>query len=337
MSVKFEDYYKVLGVGRDASQEEIQRAYRKLARQYHPDVNKTAEAEAKFKKVGEAYEVLKDPQKRKKYDVLGENWKAGQNVPPQWEEYFNQGRGGGPGGGGGQSFHFKFGGPGGARAGRGGFSDFFDMFFGDGGPSIEDILNQQRGRAGNGGRRTAGRRAGGAAAGQASQDIRDTLTISLEEAFHGGSRHLSLQLPDGSTRTIDVKIPKGATDGKTIRLKGQGAAGGDLLLKIKIAPHPRFEVHGHNVTTNVDVEPWKAALGGRAHVKTIDGEVTLTIPPGTSSGAKLRLKGKGLPQAKGEHPGAGDLYARVRVVVPKQVSDEERALYEQLRDLANDE
>ncbi len=313
MSLKFEDYYKVLGVARDASQDDIQRAYRKLARQYHPDVNKSPEAEARFKQVGEAYEVLKDPDKRKKYDVLGENWKAGQQAPPQWEQFF--GRQGGAGGGRGGAFNFRTSGGGGA------FSDFFEMFFGSGGPSMEDILNAQRQGNGSSARGRAG---------SARQDVRDNLRITLEEAFHGGSRRLTMRRPDGSSRTIDVTVPRGATDGKTIRLKGQGVGGGDLLLKLLIAPHARFGIDGHNLTATIDVQPWQAALGAKVDVPTMAGEVNMTVPAGTSSGAKLRLKGRGLPKGNDE---AGDLIAQVRVTVPKQLSDEQRALYEQLRDV----
>lgn len=314
MAVKFQDYYQTLGVPRDATPEQIQRAYRKLARQYHPDVNKDKDAEPRFKQIGEAYEVLKDPEKRQKYDALGADWKAGQEfTPPGYED-----------------MHFDFG----DRAGRGGFSfrpggdfsDFFETFFGQRGPGgasgFEDVLH----RAGH------ARRNPGPAEGR---DAQSDIHITLEEAFHGSNRQLSLQLPDGSQRTLDVKIPAGARDGSVIRLRGQGSPGshggasGDLLLTVHIAPHDRFETDGHDLATTLDISPWEAALGARLAVATLDGDVTLTIPPASQSGQKLRLRHRGLPRRGGER---GDLLVRLRIVVPKHLTDSERTLLEQLRD-----
>ncbi|MCE9589675.1 MAG: DnaJ domain-containing protein [Planctomycetes bacterium] len=302
MAVKYQDYYETLGVPRSASQDEIQRAYRKLARQFHPDVNKTKEAESKFKLIGEAYEVLKDPEKRKKYDELGADWKAGQEFrpPPGWEGR----RQSGPQGG----FNFSSDG--------GDFTDFFESFFGRGGAGGQGF-----------GRRTGNRD---------GQDVEADITISLEEAIHGSTRQLTLQSPDdGSTRTLSVKIPQGVVESSTIRLNGQGGPGmgegepGDLLLRVHLAKHPQYEVDGHDLITTLDVTPWDAALGAKVAVPTPYGEVTMTVPPGTSSGQKLRLKFKGLPHRGGSD--AGDLFVRLRIVVPKELSSRERELFEQLQ------
>lgn len=305
MAVTFQDYYKTLGVKRDASQDDIQRAYRKLARKYHPDMNKDADASEKFKQVGEAYEVLKDPEKRKRYDTLGENWKSGQQFrpPPGWEGQFRGA--GGPGGGGG-GFQFEAGGQ---------FSDFFEAMFG------------QMAGASGGGRASGFEDLFGAAqqghTGQRAAPMQEaSITITLDDAFHGSTRRLDLQGPTGR-KTLEVKIPKGTTDGAKIRLAGEG-----LILKINIAKHPRFTLAGRNLTTDVSLAPWQAALGDHVDVKTLDGTVSLNIPPGTGSGQKLRLKGKGLHNPKGE---AGDLFVRLMIAVPKNLSDRERELYEQLK------
>ncbi len=308
MSVKFEDYYQTLGVSRSASAAEIQRAYRKLARQYHPDVNKDPDATGKFQRINEAYEVLKDPEKRQRYDQLGENWKAGQDFrpPPGWENFqFRSGHAGNghPGGGGGGGFSFQ---PGGQ------FSDFFEMLFGQAGMhggGFEDLLNQQRGRAGA--RHTS-----------APAEQEAELTITLEEAFHGGSRSLQLQGPGGAKR-VEVKIPAGVTDGARIRLAGER-----LILTIHLAPHARYRVQEHDLEVDLPLAPWEAALGAKVELTTLDGPVTLTIPPGASSGAKLRLKQRGLKQRDGER---GDLLAVLKIVLPKTLSAEERELFEQLR------
>ena len=318
MAVKFQDYYQTLGIDRAASQEQIQRAYRGLARKYHPDVNKGKDAEQKFKQIGEAYEVLKDPQKRKRYDTLGADWKAGQNFtpPPGFE-----------------NIRFEFGGaPGGAgRRGRGGgfsftpggqFSDFFEMLFsqGDnagkagGGQMFDDLLNNMNTGGPGGGRRT--RRA-------APQEA--AITIPLEAAYFGAVQQVTVQGPQGN-RTLDVKVPPGATNGTKIRLKGQGAGGADLVLKIEIARHPQFQVDGHDLTTELKVTPWEAALGAKVSTPTLDGPVTLTVPPGTSSGSRLRLREKGLRKKSGR----GDMFARVRIVVPDKLSKKEKELLEQL-------
>ena len=308
MAVKFQDYYQTLGVKRDASQEEIQRAYRKLARKYHPDLNKDADASDKFKQVGEAYEVLKDPEKRKKYDTLGENWKAGQEFrpPPGWEGRFRGA--GGPGRGGG--FQFEAGGQ---------FSDFFEAIFGQmagGGAGqgraqgFDDLFGQgQRGP-------------------QQAPMQEAPISISLDEAFHGTTRRLDLQGPNGK-KTIEVKIPAGTSSGAKIRLGGEG-----LILKVTVSPHPRFKVSGKDLTVTQELEPWQAALGDKVDLKTMDETVTLNIPAGTNSGQRLRLKGRGLKPAKG---GAGDLYVEMSIRVPKTLTDEQRDLYEKLKQASRGE
>lgn len=313
MAVKFEDYYQTLGVSRNASGDEIKRAYRKLAQQWHPDRNKAAEATEKFARINEAYEVLSDPEKRRKYDLLGENYKAGQEFrpPPGFEGFdFSGARRGQarPGGG----FTFE---------GSGGFSDFFEALFGDhgvfgaaggrGGRSvnIEELL---RGRGGF--------QAGGAAT-QAEQEAQ--ITVSLDEAYRGTTRRLEVQSPQGS-KSIDVKIPAGTRPGQKIRLRGEG-----IVLKVHIAPHPQYTVDHADLTTDVRVSPSEAALGAKVDVATFDGVVTMTIPPGTSSGARLRIRGKGLKRKDGER---GDLFVRVMIAVPKTLTDEQRRLFEQLRD-----
>jgi curved DNA-binding protein len=316
----YRDYYQTLGVKKDASQDEIQKAYRKLARKFHPDVNKEPQAEVKFKEIGEAYEVLKDPDKRQKYDQYGAAWKHAQQrgaPPPGWEGVqFDFGDLGGG---------FDFGGAGG---GAEGFSSFFEMLFGRG---------------------AAGRRAGGAGgfpggfegfANRAGGDAEATLSISLEEAVRGGTREIALTDPaTGQRRNLSVKIPAGVRSGQRIRLAGQGQPGlgegprGDLYLRIEIEPDPRFRVEGADLHTNVPVTPWEAALGGDAEVETPEGPVRIRIPPGSSSGRKIRLRGRGLKQADGER---GDLLAEIRIVIPGELSPRERELYEQLAEAAGE-
>jgi len=326
--VKFEDYYKTLGVERGASEDEIRRAYRKLARKYHPDVNKDAGASEQFNKATEAYDVLSNPEKRKKYDELGANWKAGDDFrPPPGYEHFARGAGGGAGAGPSGGFSFSGDNLGdilgqmfGARAaGRSGPDPYSEMFAG-GGPY--------------------GRRGASQARGNGAPPTPETeAPITLEDAFHGASRRLSLRTSEhGPERVIDLKIPRGATDGARVRLKGQGPGGQDLILKLRLQPHPRFKAEGRNLVTDLPLSPWEAALGVQAAVQTLDGEVTLTVPPGVQSGQRLRLKGRGLPRASkaGAEVGEpGDLFARVKIVVPTKLSDEERKLFEQLRDASS--
>lgn len=316
MSVQFQDYYETLGVARSASQEEIQKAYRKLARKYHPDVSKEAGAEDKFKQIGEAYEVLRDPEKRQRYDTLGANWKAGQDFqpPPGWEQMFGGFQGAG-GRGGAQTFTF----------GNGdGFSDFFSMLFGDGGS-----MGAQFGGAPFG----AGFQQGGPVQTKGrSHEAR--ITISLHDAYHGAKRRITLGGLDGE-KSYEVRIPKGITEGATIRLSGQGETGrhggpaGDLLLRVHIAPDSRFRVKNRNIYTTLPISPWEAALGAKVVVPTLDGDVSVTVPAGSESGRQLRLKGKGLSAKSGK---SGDFFVELRIVVPAELSAREKELFEELRD-----
>jgi len=314
----YKDYYATLGVKKDASQEDIQKAYRKLARKYHPDVNKDTGAEIKFKEIGEAYEVLKDADKRQKYDQFGSAWKSARQTgspPPGWEHvHFDFGDGGGG---------FNFGDLGGMGGGGDRFSSFFEMLFGGGGTG---------GRRGAGAAGPAG--FGGFGQQQAGGNVEASFQITLAEAIKGGTREIALTDPStGQRRNLSVKIPAGVRSGQKIRLAGQGSQGfgggptGDLLLKIEIQPDPRFRVEGADIHTTVAVSPWKAALGGEAEVETLNGAVRVKIPAGSSSGRKIRLRGRGLSQPGGEK---GDLLAEIRIVIPERLTDRERELYEQL-------
>jgi curved DNA-binding protein len=301
MAVGYRDYYDVLGVPRNASEDDIRRAYRRLARENHPDVNKDPEAEDRFKEISEAYEVLRDPEKREKYDRFGPNWKAGQDVSGAGG--FSGFGDGGPDMGG---VRFDFGDDGDD------FSDFFDGLFGS-----------RRGRSGFGGfGRGAGARGAGFSARGSDQEA--TLELSLEEAARGGRRRITL----GDDRDYEVDIPPGVRDGQRIRLAGEGGQGmgggppGDLNLRIRIKPHPRFRVDGRDLHTDLPVAPWEAALGAKVELPTLEGTANVRIPPGSSCGRKLRLRGEGL--------GDGDLYANVQIRVPKELSADERTLFEQL-------
>lgn len=326
MAVKFRDYYEILGVKRDASQEEVQKAFRKLARKYHPDVNKEAGAEDKFKELNEAYEVLRDPEKRKRYDTLGPNWHTGQDFqpPPDWgngQYTFRQGPGG---------FEFR------SFGGGSGFSDFFDMLFGDLGrfQSAQGGFQEEP--------EFAGRPFGSRARSTRGSDAETEMEITLDEAYHGSTKAIELVVQESGPRgnvtsqrkRYDVKIPAGIRDGMKIRLGGQGGQGsgggtaGDLFIKVRIAPHPLYTVKESNLETSVEVPAYVAALGGDASVPTLDGPVSVKVPAGTSSGKKLRLKGKGLPIKGGDR---GDLYARIMISVPKTLSEEERKAYEELK------
>ncbi len=307
MGVKYKDYYEILGVPRTATQEEIQRAYRKLARKYHPDVNKEPGAEEKFKEINEAYEVLRDPEKRRRYDQLGSHWKAGQDFtpPPGWDIHFDFGSG--------KDFEdilFGFG------RGKEGFSDFFEMLFG-------------RGR-----QRTYDTGGFGFTRVQDGEDQEAVISISLEDAYFGRTKVINLP---NTGKSYEVKIPPGILPGQKIRLAGQGAPGigggksGDLYLKVEIEPHPVFRLEGKDFYMNLPLTPWEAVLGGDVSVNTLDGPVTVRILPGTQSGQKLRLKGKGMPSPKGER---GDLYLVVQIMVPKEPSREERELFEKLQKIS---
>jgi curved DNA-binding protein len=307
--MEFKDYYATLGVGKNATQEEIQRAYRKLARKYHPDVNKAAGAEEKFKEIGEAYEVLKDPEKRAKYDRYGAAWKAAQQgggtPPPGYEDvWVDLGRS--P-----EGFGFSE------------FSDFFEQLFGSGGRRAAGTRGREAGPAGWQWEWAA---RGG--------DQEAHLTLSLEEAAQGGQREISLTDPmTRQAKTYVVNIPKGIRPGQRIRLSGQGSKGasgapaGDLYLHVEILPHPTFRLEGKDLHTILVAAPWEAALGSEVTLPTLGGAVHVKIPPGSSSGRKIRLRGRGFPDPKG---GQGDLYAEIRIAVPERLSAQERKLFEEL-------
>jgi curved DNA-binding protein len=323
--LQFIDYYSVLGVPKTASVEEIDRAYRKLARQYHPDVSKAKDAEERFKQVNEAYEVLKDPAKRQHYDRYGAAWREAQSrgTPPPGFEGFRFGRGAGPGAGAGagqEGFDFEF---------AGDFSDFFRELFGLGG--LGDLGGFGGERRGRGARTSRPVRSRVATAG-GDQEAR--ITLSLEEAARGGPREITLRDPQtGRARTLSVRIPAGVRSGQRIRLAGQGdpglggGAAGDLFLQIEFVPHPEFWLDGADLHTVLPVPPWTAALGGETRLRTLSGTLKVKVPPGTSSGRMIRIGGKGFPDGRG---GAGDLYAEIQIVVPEQPSAEERDLYERL-------
>ena len=304
MTTPTRDYYQVLGVDRGASAEEIQRAYRKLARQYHPDVNKDPGAEERFKEIGEAYDVLSDPKSRERYDRFGSAWRQ---VP----EGFDPAAAGSPFGGGSRVW-VNAGDPGSGFSGFGSDVDLDDLFSG---------LFGRGGRAGGSGRGP-----------MPGADTEAEIELSVEDAYTGGRRRITLATASGS-RSYEVTIPAGVTDGQRIRLAGQGGQGsgggvrGDLYLMVRLAPHPRFRVDGRDLTVELPVSPWEAALGGTVPVETPAGRVQVTVPAGSSTGRKLRLRGRGLPNPRGT---AGDLYAEVRVMVPPQLTPTERRLFEQL-------
>lgn len=307
MATATRDFYDVLGVGRDASADEIRRAYRKLARRYHPDVNKEDGAEERFKEISEAYDVLSDPDKRRQYDRFG----------PAWRQVA---AGGGAGAGGPSGF-------GGFGAGGPGFSDI-RVEFGEGTDlDLDDLLGSFFG--GGSARRTG---FGGFAA--RGSDHEATLELTLAEAARGGRR--SVRLGDG--RSYEVNVPAGVRDGQRIRLAGEGGQGsgggpsGDLFLRVALRPDRRFRLAGRDLHTEVAVAPWEAALGATVEVPTLEGTAKVKVPAGSSSGRRLRLRGQGYPDAKG---GRGDLYASVRIVVPKHLSARERELFEQLAEASS--
>jgi curved DNA-binding protein len=298
--MQYKDYYQTLGVDRGATQDEIKRAYRKLARQYHPDISKEPDAEQRFKEVGEAYEVLKDPEKRAAYDQIGKGFQAGQEFrpPPDWDA----------------GFEFS----GGFQGGEGeAFSDFFETLFGRG----------RRARRGGGGFRMRG------------GDHHAKVLIDLEDAYEGATRSITLGTPevtgDGHVRTrehtLNVRVPKGVHQGQHIRLEGQGGPGlgggppGDLFLEVAFRPHPFYHVDGRDVYLDLPVAPWEAALGAKVTVPTPSGRVELTIPAGSRQGSKLRLKGRGIP---GRAP--GDLYAVLQIALPPADGAAAKAVYQEM-------
>jgi curved DNA-binding protein len=273
------DYYKTLGLARDASADDIKKAYRRLARDYHPDRNKADDAERRFKEINEANEVLSDPEKRRRYDTLGANWKGGGfSPPPGWDAAYRDG--------------------GGFSAG-GGFSDLFSNLMGG---------------------------AGGNPRARRPQHTRSAITLSLEDSYSGTTRRFTL-----GGKALDVRIPKGITDGQTIRVSGQSAHGGDVLLEVAFAPHPQFTVDQKTIYHTAQISPWVAALGGTVTVPTLGGEVTLNVAPGSTSGNKLRLKGRGLPGLP-----AGDQIVTLAVHAPAATTEPQRAAYEALRNTFSD-
>jgi curved DNA-binding protein len=301
------DYYQILGVERSASREDIQRAYRKLARTWHPDVNQDPDAESTFKRINEAYEVLSDEKKRTRYDRFGEHWRQ---VP---EDYDPDAPAAGPqpGGGGGSYRTFAT-------------EDF-------GGFDIGDLLRGFGGMDGFG---------------PVARDVDAEIVLSVEDAYTGGRRTLTLQTESG-TRQHEVNIPAGVTDGQRIRLAGLGLSGtdstgrtgrtggtasGDLYLHVRIAPHNRYRLDGRDITVTVPIAPWEAALGADVTVDTPGGPVDVKVPAGSSSGRRLRLRGRGLPKPRGT---AGDLYAELKIVVPKQLGDDERDAWQRLAEISD--
>ena len=312
MSAEFKDYYATLGVPRDASQDDIKKAFRKLARKHHPDVAKDRPgSEAKFKEINEANEVLSDPEKRKKYDRLGANWQNEGFRPPP-----------GHGGAGGPDQEFHFGGT--------GFSDFFEQYFSGGSrygfPHEEGPDFRQA----------------GAPRSRLGSDIEGDILVTLEEAMQGTVRPISLQTRNRltgqvETHTFQVRIPPGATDGRRIRVPGQGEPGqgggpaGDLFLRVRHAAHPDFTSEESDILHELDIAPWEAVLGTELVVPTLDGSIKLRIPAGAENGQKLRARLRGLP--KGKSGERGDFYVILKVQLPSTLSDEERQLWEKLRDV----
>lgn len=305
--MEFKDYYKILGVEADADLKTIKTAYRKLARKYHPDVSEDKDGEDKFKEVAEAYAALKDPEKRAEYDELRKYGQHGQRFepPPGWQA---------------------------SQADMSGsdFSDFFESIFGSGGPHAQRGGSQRHRQS---------------QASYRGQDIETELPIFLEETLSDKSKTISYHLPKYDAqgqrlgevqKTLNVKIPKGVTEGERIRLKGQGgpgigeAANGDLYLHVRLVPHPLFDLEGHNLVITVPVAPWEAVMGGKIEVPTLAGNIHLTLPPNSQSGKRLRIKGKGLPGKTG----MGDLYVLLKIVVPEKTDTETQQLWQTLAEKA---
>ncbi|MCF7668852.1 MAG: DnaJ domain-containing protein [Verrucomicrobia bacterium] len=320
MPVEFKDYYKTLGVSKNAGRDEIRKAFRKLARRYHPDVAKDkANAEQKFKEINEAYEVLSDPEKRRKYDTLGSDWQNADRFQQQYshgpEPGFDTGRG--------RDFEFHFGGT--------GFSEFFERFFGGTGTGFDGFSPFEEPESFSQFSRKTG-------TGHRGNNIEADVLVTLQEAINGSVRVLTLRHTDPATgrtgtESVHVRIPAGVRDGQKVRVPGKGGRGaggapaGDLFLKVKIAKHPDFTIHGDDIFHELELAPWEAVLGCTASVPTLNGSVSLKIPPHTKSGSRLRIRGKGMPTRTGQR---GDLYAVVTIQTPDKTSEEERRLWEEL-------
>jgi DnaJ-class molecular chaperone len=312
MPVKFRDYYEILGVSRAAKEEEVKKAYRKLARKYHPDLNpNNKQSEERFKEIQEAYEVLGDSEKRRKYDQLGANWKNGAEFtpPPNWG-----GAGAGPGGGfqGTINMEDLFGHAGQARGGA--FSDFFEALFGG------------MGGMGGMGETDTGRRSRAGGRTSRAAESETELALPLEDMHRGTTRKLTVRMGNAE-KTIDVRIPPGARDDSQIRIPGGGPNGGDLYIRLRLEPHSRFSVKANDTEVEVAITPWEAALGGNIEVPTLEGKAEIRIPPGVASGQRLRLRGQGLNVRGG---GRGDHFVRLKIVVPKDLSEAERKLFQEL-------
>ncbi|WP_285907228.1 DnaJ C-terminal domain-containing protein [Pseudodesulfovibrio pelocollis] len=312
--MEYKDYYKLLGVSRTATKDEIGKAFKKLARKYHPDLNPNdAAAEGRFKEINEAYEVLKDEKKRKLYDQFGSDWEHGQNFqpPPGYENVNFEGAG---------------------------FSDFFETIFGGGGGSFRGGFQQGGFSQGFGGSGFHSRPRRGS-------DSEAVYELTLEEAYQGGTKSITLQEqvagPDGiprmTTKTLEVKVPAGVKDGQKIRLAGQGNPGlsggtrGDLYLRIRLMPHHLYKVKDNDIVLDLPLAPWEAVLGATVRIPTLDGPVEMKIPPGIGSGKKLRIKGRGL----GSGARRGDQYVRIMIQSPDRLSGDERRLWEELKEASS--
>ena len=314
MALQYKDYYAILGVPRTASADELKKSFRKLAREFHPDVAKDKKkAEEKFKEINEAYEVLSDPDKRKRYDEFGPNWKAGAEFRPPGREPSASRRPHRRGGAGQPDFEF----------GGTGFSDFFEAFFGS--------AARQQGKGG----RSAGF-GGDAELVARGRDIEGDIMVTLDEVVHGSVRAVNVRSEvDGEikTRTHQVKIPAGVVEGQRVRIPGRGEAGagggaaGDLYLRVRLARHPDFEVSDHDLIHEAELAPWEAVLGANLSVPTLAGRVNIKVPSGTQNGQKLRVRGRGLPGHDATH---GDLIVVTSIAVPKELTDDERKLWEKL-------
>ena len=314
--MEFKDYYKILGVNKNATADEIKKEYRKLARKFHPDVSKMPDAEKRFKEIGEAYEVLKDPEKRKLYDQYGSEWKTGKQQEEFRKKYQQQSQQKDQSGFGRSSYDF-----GGGYESSGDYSDFFEFLFGGqrrGGRSTRQSFSQK------------------------GQDVDASIQIPISDAFHGATRRISFNVqsinPEGhkttTPKSLNIKIPKGIKNGQKIRLQGQGGAGinggenGDMFIKVEFEKHPYLKAEGADVYMDLPVAPWEAALGNMIKIPAPGGDIKIKIPAGSVQGKKLRLRGKGIPAKK-----PGDLYIVINLVLPPANTDKAKQLYEQMKDL----